>query len=55
MFCDLHGNEFFQLGAGFDVLFPLHQVSPWVPQKVEIFEFFRMKTQLSLRAKQSWI
>ena len=39
MFCDLHDDGFFQLGAGFDILFPLHQVSPWVPQKVEIFEF----------------
>ena len=39
MFCDLHDDCFFQLGARFDVLFLLHQVSPWIPQQVEIFEF----------------
>ena len=38
MFCDLHDDGFFQLDAEFDVLFLLHQVSPWVSQKVEIFE-----------------
>ena len=40
MFCDLHVDGFFQLGAGFDILFPLHQVNSWVPQKLRFFSFY---------------
>ena len=40
MFCDLHDDGFFQLGAGFDILFPLHQVNSWVPQKLRFFSFY---------------
>ena len=39
MFCDLHVDGFFQLGAGFDILFPLHQVNSWVSQKLRFLSF----------------